>query len=44
MTIFTLRAVDDSSLDYITSFGTWFAFAGGALMVIAGLALMRRST
>ena len=42
-TIFTLRAVDDSSLDYITSFGAWFAFAGGALMIIAGVALMRRS-
>jgi drug/metabolite transporter superfamily protein YnfA len=41
-TIYTLRAVDDTELAYITSFGAWFAFAGGALLLIAALALMRR--
>jgi hypothetical protein len=41
-TIYTLRAVGDTDLDYITSFGAWFAFAGGALLLIAALALARR--
>jgi len=46
-TVYTLRAVDDATLEgeplrYITSFGAWFAFAGGAFMLIAALALMRR--
>jgi hypothetical protein len=45
-TIYTLRAVGDATIDgeplrYITSFGAWFAFAGGALLLIAAGAQAR---
>jgi hypothetical protein len=45
-TIYTLRAADDATLEgeplrYVTSFGAWFAFAGGALLLIAAAAQAR---
>ena len=45
-TIYTLRAAADATIEgeplhYITSFGAWFAFAGGALLLIAAAAQAR---